>query len=184
MCPDHDDGLVARGAAFATTGRLRQAVQDLSQALKLNPRNDNASRYLKETRRCDPCVTLFELSAYFVWHDTAVESMRGCASLPPCPPALQYRKYTSDFVVFRGGGAAVVQSQVICADTTRGAPIHRSSRMLLVTSRHEVRCLPGVLSCFSLSTLAQGPFSSGLISLLPTYSDDDFRPTSIIPPCL
>eukprot|EP00752_Nemacystus_decipiens_P004597 g4196.t1 len=51
MCPDHDDGLVARGAAFATTGRLRQAVQDLSQALSLNPDNDNASRYLKETRR-------------------------------------------------------------------------------------------------------------------------------------
>lgn len=58
MCPDHDDGLVARGAAFATTGRLRQAVQDLSQALSLNPHNDNASRYLKETRRCDRCAML------------------------------------------------------------------------------------------------------------------------------
>eukprot|EP00903_Cladosiphon_okamuranus_P006760 g6593.t1 len=51
MCPDHDDGLVARGAAFATTGRLRQAVQDLAQALNLNPHNDNAARYLKETQR-------------------------------------------------------------------------------------------------------------------------------------
>ena len=55
MCPDHDDGLVARGAAFATTGRLRQAVQDLSHALSVNPHNDNASRYLKETRRCGLC---------------------------------------------------------------------------------------------------------------------------------
>ena len=52
MCPEHEDGLVARGAAFATTGRLRQAMQDLSQALSINPRNDNASSYLKETRRC------------------------------------------------------------------------------------------------------------------------------------
>lgn len=52
MCPDHEDGLVARGAAFATTGRLRQAAQDLSRALSLNPRNENASSYLKETRRC------------------------------------------------------------------------------------------------------------------------------------
>ena len=51
MCPDHDDGLVARGAAFATTGRLRQAMQDLSRALSLNPQNDNASSYLQETRR-------------------------------------------------------------------------------------------------------------------------------------
>ncbi|CAM9671010.1 unnamed protein product [Ectocarpus sp. 6 AP-2014] len=50
MCPDHDDGLVARGAAFATTGRLRQAVQDLSRALSVNPQNGNASSYLKETR--------------------------------------------------------------------------------------------------------------------------------------
>lgn len=52
MCPDHDDGLVARGAAFATTGRLRQAVQDLSRALSLNPQNVNAASYLRETRRC------------------------------------------------------------------------------------------------------------------------------------
>ncbi|CAM9427259.1 unnamed protein product [Ectocarpus sp. 13 AM-2016] len=50
MCPDHDDGLVARGAAFASTGRLRQAVQDLSRALSVNPQNGNASSYLKETR--------------------------------------------------------------------------------------------------------------------------------------
>lgn len=53
MCPDHDDGLVARGAAFATTGRLPQAMQDLSRALNINPQNENASTYLKETRRCD-----------------------------------------------------------------------------------------------------------------------------------
>lgn len=51
MCPDHEDGLVARGAAFATMGRLRQALQDLSRALSLNPNNENASSYLKETRR-------------------------------------------------------------------------------------------------------------------------------------
>ncbi|CAM9442338.1 unnamed protein product [Ectocarpus sp. 12 AP-2014] len=50
MCPDHDDGLVARGAAFASTGRLRQAVQDLSRALTVNPQNGNASSYLTETR--------------------------------------------------------------------------------------------------------------------------------------
>lgn len=56
MCPDHDDGLVARGAAFATTGRLRQAMQDLSRAQSLNPENENASTYLKETRRCDSFV--------------------------------------------------------------------------------------------------------------------------------
>lgn len=65
MCPNHDDGLVARGAAFATTGRLRQAVQDLSLALSLNPRNDNASRYLKETRRCEVHAVLLSCPPAF-----------------------------------------------------------------------------------------------------------------------
>lgn len=63
MCPDHEDGLVARGAAFTTTGRLRQAVQDLSRALNLNPQNDNASRYLRETRR----YVLIQVVGWILW---------------------------------------------------------------------------------------------------------------------
>lgn len=66
MCPDHDDGLVARGAAFATTGRLRQAMQDLSRAQSLNPQNDNASTYLKETRRCDAFVAFGVIALIFM----------------------------------------------------------------------------------------------------------------------
>ncbi|CAM9462322.1 unnamed protein product [Choristocarpus tenellus] len=50
-CPDHDDGLVARGAAYATMGRLHHAQADLQRALRLDAENANAAQYLKETRR-------------------------------------------------------------------------------------------------------------------------------------
>ncbi|CAN0002007.1 unnamed protein product, partial [Discosporangium mesarthrocarpum] len=51
MCPGHEDGLVARGAAYASTGKLTQAKGDLTRALSLDPENANATRYLKETMR-------------------------------------------------------------------------------------------------------------------------------------
>lgn len=94
MCPDHDDGLVARGAAFATTGRLRQAVQDLSQALNLNPQNDNAARYLKETRRCDQQqCTAFELSSLV--RGTVHSVHVGCRGLFLTPLAVCFSRHRS-----------------------------------------------------------------------------------------
>ncbi|KAJ8327949.1 hypothetical protein QVD99_006318 [Batrachochytrium dendrobatidis] len=50
MDPKCVDALVARGAMLANQGRLDRALVDLKHAVLLNPRHENASRYLKRTQ--------------------------------------------------------------------------------------------------------------------------------------
>jgi tetratricopeptide (TPR) repeat protein len=51
LCPNHVDGLTARGAALANLGRLPAASAALEQALLIDPDNVNARSYLDATRR-------------------------------------------------------------------------------------------------------------------------------------
>eukprot|EP00928_Gymnodinium_smaydae_P043897 TRINITY_DN29336_c0_g1_i1.p1 TRINITY_DN29336_c0_g1~~TRINITY_DN29336_c0_g1_i1.p1 ORF type:complete len:490 (+),score=85.25 TRINITY_DN29336_c0_g1_i1:39-1508(+) len=51
LCPQHKEGLVARGAALTNVGRLKEALQDFEDALKLDPADANALRYREICRK-------------------------------------------------------------------------------------------------------------------------------------
>ncbi len=51
VCHRHLDALTARGAALANIGKLDAAVVTFKMALEVNPRDENATKYLETTRK-------------------------------------------------------------------------------------------------------------------------------------